>query len=421
MNKNRLWTHDFTIITLGTVVSMLGNAISGYAIGIIVFNNTGSTFLFALFSVMYNLPKTFMPFLAGAFLDRFSRKKVIYTLDFISSGFYLIMFFMTAFDYFNYAVYLALCIFVGCIDSVYQLAYDSLYPTLITEGNMRRAYSISSMILPLSMVMVPVASLVYAVTSTYSPLFLFNAVTFFVAACFETRIRATEEHVKKFGSEYSARHYIKDFRDGLRYIRGEKGLLIITLYFFVWMMANNASAVLLLPWFKQQESFSLGWFDAMPNKGEMWFIMVLGCNVLGRVVGGALQYKIAMPAGKMFVSAIFLYTFICITEGTFLYLPVGFMMFLYFFTGIAFVVGMNIRTSTTQDYIPNEYRARYNGTFQTVNTLGSSIGGLVSGALAEFIEPRLVIAGFFLINLVCVYAIMYVGKKHVAPIYNRSL
>ncbi|MEG1809855.1 MAG: MFS transporter, partial [Oscillospiraceae bacterium] len=57
----KLWTKDFTIITLGTVVSMLGNAISGFAIGLLVLDYSGSVFLYTLFLVAYNLPKIVMP------------------------------------------------------------------------------------------------------------------------------------------------------------------------------------------------------------------------------------------------------------------------------------------------------------------------------------------------------------------------
>ena len=35
-NPAPLWTKDFTIITLGSVVSLLGNAVSGFAIGLLV-------------------------------------------------------------------------------------------------------------------------------------------------------------------------------------------------------------------------------------------------------------------------------------------------------------------------------------------------------------------------------------------------
>ena len=98
MSMQKLWTKNFTIITLGTVVSMLGNAISGFAIGLLVLDYTDSTFLFALFMVVYNLPKIIMPMLAGPYLDNFSRARVIYSLDFLSSALYLGLYFMLRFD-----------------------------------------------------------------------------------------------------------------------------------------------------------------------------------------------------------------------------------------------------------------------------------------------------------------------------------
>ena len=66
-----LWTRDFTIITLGTVVSMFGSAVSGFAIGLLVLDYTSSVFLYALFMVCYSLPRIVLPLLAGPYLDRF--------------------------------------------------------------------------------------------------------------------------------------------------------------------------------------------------------------------------------------------------------------------------------------------------------------------------------------------------------------
>ena len=48
MQSNRLWTYDFTIITIGSVVSMVGGTLSGFAISLLVLDDTGSTFLYAL-------------------------------------------------------------------------------------------------------------------------------------------------------------------------------------------------------------------------------------------------------------------------------------------------------------------------------------------------------------------------------------
>ena len=52
--KPTLWTKNFTILSLGTVVSTLGNAVSGFAICLLVLDYTGSTLLYAVFNVVYN-------------------------------------------------------------------------------------------------------------------------------------------------------------------------------------------------------------------------------------------------------------------------------------------------------------------------------------------------------------------------------
>ncbi len=87
---NKLWTRDFTIITLGSVVSMVGGTMTGFAISIMVLDYTGSTFLYALFNICFQIPMLVCPLLAGPVLDRMSRKKVIYSLDFLSSFVFLV-------------------------------------------------------------------------------------------------------------------------------------------------------------------------------------------------------------------------------------------------------------------------------------------------------------------------------------------
>ncbi len=86
-----LWTRDFTFITLGSVVSMFGNAMSGFAMSLMVLDISGSTLLYSIYLAMFTLPQLFMPVLSGALLDRFSRKKTIYLLDFFSAFLYIFM------------------------------------------------------------------------------------------------------------------------------------------------------------------------------------------------------------------------------------------------------------------------------------------------------------------------------------------
>lgn len=139
-----LWTRDFTIITLGSVISMLGNSMSGFALSLLVLDYTGSNLLYAIYIATFTLPQIVMPIFSGAILDRFSRKKTIYTLDFLSSGVYLVAALILSRGWFSFPMLALFCFIIGSINSIYYVAYDSFYPLLISEGNYSKAYSIAS-------------------------------------------------------------------------------------------------------------------------------------------------------------------------------------------------------------------------------------------------------------------------------------
>lgn len=62
---NRLWTKDYTIITIGSVVSMLGNSMAGFAMSLFVLDYTQSPLYYAIYMFLYTLPQIAAPCLPG--------------------------------------------------------------------------------------------------------------------------------------------------------------------------------------------------------------------------------------------------------------------------------------------------------------------------------------------------------------------
>ena len=122
--KNTLWTRDFTVLTLGSVVSMFGNAMSGFAVSLMVLDYSESTLLYALFIIAYTLPQIIMPIFSGALLDRFSRRKTIYTLDFVSAFLYAAVGLLLHNGWYNFPGFACFAFLVGSINSpVAKLVY----------------------------------------------------------------------------------------------------------------------------------------------------------------------------------------------------------------------------------------------------------------------------------------------------------
>ena len=410
-NTNPLWTRDFTIITLGSVVSMVGNSLSGFAMSLMVLDYTSSSLFYAIYIMVFTLPQLIVPVFSGAILDRFSRKKTIYTLDYISSILYLAVGLLLFNGWFNYPLFALFVFILGSIQSIYQVAYQSFYPMLITEGNFSKAYSVASMLESVTVFIVPVSTLVYNVFGI-GPLMLANALCFFIAATVETRIKTEEKYVadQKATEEKNKIHQmLSDTKKGFEYLWQEKGLFFIALYFLFSSISGGASNVIYLPYMKANFAH-----------GEYYYLLFGGFMMLGRVITSSWHYRNKLPVNKKFLITFIVYTTLSLINGTLLYLPLSIMFILGFIQGCMGVTSYTIRISATQSYVPDEKKGRFNGAFNMLSVLGCLIGEGIAGVLSELMDMRLVVVLVEVVVFASAVLIMGGGRKSVAPIYNRE-
>lgn len=405
--KDTLWTKNFTIITVGTIISMFGASVTDFSMGMLILDKTNSTFLYSLYFMFAMAPRIIVPLFAGPFIDRFSRRKLIYILDFISCGMFLLLSALLYFDFFNYPFFLFIAILFGSVGSLYQVTYDSFYPMLISEGNFSKAYSIGSMIYPLaSTIMVPAAAFVYETIGLF-PLFLFNSMCYFIAASMETQIKIEESQMQRNDEVFD---FKEEFKEGLAYLKEEKGLWAVTKYFTSSALSYGIIMTLLLPFFK-----------ASPNLNTQQYSLVMSSQTLGRMIGGLIQYKIVYPTDKKYSIAVFVYAIVCIFDIVFFFSPYPVMLLIYLVYGMLAVTSFNIRTSATQTYVPNEKRGRFNGIFTVITNIGTIIGQFLGGILGEIIYIPYIMVVCGVLNLLCVYIFIMREKAHIVPIYNREI
>ena len=136
-----------------------------------------------------------------------------------------------------------------------------------------------------------------------------------------------------------------DFRAGIAYLRGERGLYTIVAYFFVSFFAMSAFQTLSLPFFKGHP----GLFPDLPMDVVTLYTVIMGFGVLGRVIGGLIHYRHRFPPDKKYAIALFVYTTITILEAFQLFMPIPIMATAAFFVGILGVTSYNIRISFYQN------------------------------------------------------------------------
>ncbi len=405
----KLWTKNFTIITLGTAVSLFGNVISGFATGLLVLDYTGSVFLFAIYMILFDLPRVIMPQIIGPILDKFSRRKMIYTLDFMSAAIYGVFGLILLRGDINYVLLTIGCAMLGIISSIYTVAYDSFYPLLITEGNMGKAYSISSTMESLLMIVTPLSAYLYH-TIGIAPLFFIDCASYFVAAVFETQIHVKEEYVIEKGQKFGLSQYKETFKEGMDYLKLEPGLMAVACYFMFSSFSGGANMIIGLPYYR----------GAYGIKGEYIFMIVGAGMMIGRMLAGVFHYRHKIKPERKFSIAFVVYLTIAVFGGTYLYTPIPCMVIMTFIMGIFGMTSYNIRISSTQSYVPHEKKGRFNGTFQMMSTFGMLTGELLAGAMADFMDKRLVLLCFGILEFSAAWFFMYRKRKDVAHIYNRE-
>ena len=405
--KNTLWTKNFTIITLGTVISAIGGVAMGFALSFVVFDNTGSTLMMALFAAASSLPGIILPVLLAPYLDNFRRKPVIVGLDYLSAVIYLLFGLYLLKHSFSLPLYLLFSLACGSIGSVYNLAYESLYPNLIPEGFAQKGYTVSGMLYPtVTMVMTPVASILYTRLGL-GVLCIGEGLLLAAAASVETQIRV-EEHTKP-GGKFSFSDYIGDFKEGFRYLKKEKGLLRIYGYMPITQGISQATEPLIRAWFR-----------TAPGLNLTMYALFTTAEFIGRSIGGLVHYKFEIPPEKRFSLAYLVYVTYNIMDTVLLWLGFPLMMVNRGICGFLGINSATLRASSVQNYLPDNMRAKVNAVFNMLYALVPTLLTLAVGALGEMMDYRLCVTLVSAAGLLPCYLIMWRGREDVKKVYNRK-
>ncbi len=405
--KQTLWSKNFTIITLGTVISAVGGVAMGFALGFVVFDNTGSTLISALFTAVSALPRILLPVLASPYLDHFRRKPVIVGLDYLLGAIYLLFGWYLTGNSFSLPLYLLFSLLSSSIGSIYSLTYTSLYPNLIPAGFAQKGYTVSGMIYPtVTMVMTPVASILYA-NLGLGPICLGEGVLLLLAATLETRIQV-EERARQ-GGRFDLRAYIRDFQEGFAYLRREKGLLRIYSYMPITQGISEAT-----------EPLVRAWFRTAPGLSITMYALFTTAQFVGRTVGGLVHYRFEIPPEKRFSLAYMVYLTYSAMDALLLWL--GFPLMLVN-RGVCGFLGINsatLRESSVQNYLPDHMRSKINAVFNALFALVPTVLTVAVGALGEVLDYRVCVTAVSLLGMLPCYLIVWRGREDIKKVYNRA-
>ena len=84
--KQQVFSRDFTLVVIGQIISLFGNAILHFALPLYLLRETGSSALFGVVTAFSFLPMVILSPVGGAVADRVNKRSMMAGLDFFTAG-----------------------------------------------------------------------------------------------------------------------------------------------------------------------------------------------------------------------------------------------------------------------------------------------------------------------------------------------
>ena len=131
---------DFRLLWSAQLVSTIGTALTDLAAGILIFRETNSAFMVGLMFVATAVPTLVVGLIAGVFVDRYDRRKIMVVADLLRAGIVALIPFIFILKLPLFLLYVAVAA-VSTISQFFNPANDAVLPEVATDEELAAANS----------------------------------------------------------------------------------------------------------------------------------------------------------------------------------------------------------------------------------------------------------------------------------------
>lgn len=223
MNNTKKYGKDFTLVVVGQIVSLFGNAILRFSLPLYLLKETGSSTLFGIVTACSFLPMIMLSLLGGVLADRVNKRNIMVCLDFLTAGV------ITVFSWLLGIVpiiplFITVLMLLYGISGTYQPAVQASIPALVPKEKILSANAIVNQIGALANFIGPIiGGMLYGAFGIVIILKV-SVLCFVLSAVMEIFIQIpfqkqpTQDKVLQIAAG--------DLRDSIRFLRMEKPLFV---------------------------------------------------------------------------------------------------------------------------------------------------------------------------------------------------
>lgn len=244
--SQKLFNRDFTLVAIGQLISLFGNAILRFALALYVLDATGSAAVFGSVTAIAVIPTILLSPFGGILSDRVNRRNIMVSLDFATAALALGLGLLLSEEN-AVALITAALLLLSVIQACYTPSVNSSVPLLQAEGNLVKANAVVSQVSMLANLIGPVLGGVLYGFFGAMPIILVSGVCFFLSAVLELFIHIP---FQPLDAKTSILQIVKDdLRESIRFMtREQPDILRITLMIAVYSLFVVSTITVGLPY-----------------------------------------------------------------------------------------------------------------------------------------------------------------------------
>lgn len=221
MNQ-KLFSKDFTLVVIGQIISLFGNATVRFALPLYLLNLTGSSALYGTVTACAFLPAILLSPVGGIVADRVNKKNIMVILDFFTAAVILGFTLLLDGGHLVFQLTLTMMLLYG-IAGAYQPSVQASIPALVRQEHFMAANSVINTVSSFASLIGPVLGGVLYSAYGLEPVLWVCIACFVLSALMEIFIRIPfQKQALEGGILLTIR---RDFARSVRFIRKEKPVI----------------------------------------------------------------------------------------------------------------------------------------------------------------------------------------------------
>lgn len=220
--EQKLFSKDFTLVVIGQIISLFGNAAIRFALPLYLLNQTGSSALYGTVTACAFIPAILLSPVGGVVADRVNKRNIMVTLDFFTAGVITVFSLLMGMADLVLLTTVVLMLLYG-ISGAYQPSVQASIPVLVTPKHSMAANSVVNTISSFASLMGPVLGGILYSTYGLKPVLRVCTACFVLSAVMEIFIKIPFTAPQSGGGIWQM---VKgDLAESLRFIRKEKPVI----------------------------------------------------------------------------------------------------------------------------------------------------------------------------------------------------